>query len=226
MRIISGQAGGIQLKVPDQVARPTSDRVREALFSMLGELVLKARVLDLFAGSGALGLECLSRGAGSALFVEQHGPAAALIQTNLTRTRLPGGKVLKADAYLALKRLAVTGEQFDLVFADPPYTKKAGDTDHASQLLASEYLRKIVAPDGWVVLETMVTKRDSGVIPGWEVIRDRAYGSTRILLLQLPTRHDGENSGATVLQFDPAADAPCDAARGGQKDESPGREVD
>lgn len=223
MRIISGRAGGIHLKVPAMVARPTADRVREALFSMLGDLVDGARVLDLFAGSGALGLECLSRGAKEALFVEQHGPATVLIQENLGKTKLAGGKVTKADAFAALRRLADTGAKFDLVFADPPYTKKPGDTDFASLLLTNESLPKVLAPGGWVVLETMVTKRDSGVIPNWEVVRDRSYGSTRILLLQLPTISDAENSGAAVLQSDLANHAPGDAAGGDQKDASPGR---
>lgn len=221
MRIISGRAGGIHLKVPALVARPTADRVREALFSMLGDLVEDARVLDLFAGSGALGLECLSRGAREAVFVEQHAPAAALIQENLTRTKLPGGKVTRADAFAALRRLAESGAKFDLVFADPPYTKKPGDTDFGGQLLASEALRQVLSPGGWLVLETMVTKRDSEVIPNWEVVRDRSYGSTRILLLQLPTTTDGENPGAAVLQSDLALDAAGDAAGGDQEDESP-----
>lgn len=221
MRIISGTAGGIHLKVPPLVARPTADRVREALFSMLGELVDGARVLDLFAGSGALGLECLSRGSESATFVEQHAPAAALIQENLTRTKLKGGKVMRADAFAALRRFQELQQKFDLVFADPPYTKKPGDTDFSGQLLASEALRHLLEPGGLLVLETMVTKRDSGVIPNWEVVRDRAYGSTRILLLQLPTISDGETPGAADLQSDLPRDAAGDDAGSLEENEGP-----
>ena len=93
MRIISGLAGGIPIKVPDAVARPTTDKVRQALFSMLGELVADARVLDLFAGSGALGLEALSRGAKSVLFIDESRHACTAIRDNLTKTRLQGAQV-------------------------------------------------------------------------------------------------------------------------------------
>jgi 16S rRNA (guanine966-N2)-methyltransferase len=226
MRIIAGRAGGIHLKVPALVARPTADRVREALFSMLGEAVDGARVLDLFSGSGALGLECLSRGAAEAVFVEQHAPAAALIQENLARTRLPGGKVIRADAYATLRRFAEGGTTFDLIFADPPYTKKPGDPDYIARLLDSEHLGPVLAPSGLLVLETMVTKGGSGVIANWQVVRDRSYGSTRILVLQLPTHPDGATLGAVPLQSDVPSGAAGDAAGCHQEDESPGRAVE
>ncbi|MFZ4763336.1 MAG: 16S rRNA (guanine(966)-N(2))-methyltransferase RsmD [Roseimicrobium sp.] len=200
MRIISGTAGSMSLKVPASVARPTTDRVREAVFSMLGEAVAQASVLDLFAGSGAMGLECLSRGALSAQFVEQHSGACAVIEDNLKRSALLGGRVVKADAFAALRRWADDATRFDLIIADPPYAKKPGDTDFAGQLLASQDLRRLLAPGGLFVLETMVTKRDSSVIAGWDVVRDRAYGSTRILILQTDEKNDVETAGAAVLQ--------------------------
>ncbi len=92
MRIIAGAAGGITIRVPQAVTRPTMDRTRQALFSMLGDIVVGARVLDLFAGSGALGLEALSRGAAHAVFVEHHRAAAQVIRENLAAGR-EGGKV-------------------------------------------------------------------------------------------------------------------------------------
>ena len=184
MRIIAGRAGGITIKAPPAGTRPTSDRVREALFSMLGELVPDARVLDLFAGSGALGLEALSRGAREVCFVEQHAPACAVIEDNMRRAKLDGARVMKLEVTLALRRLAESGAQFDLIFADPPYVKQPGDTDFAARLLEDENLPRVLAPDGWLSLETMVTKHAPRAIFGWHVARDRAYGSTRVLLLQ------------------------------------------
>ena len=199
MRIIAGSAGGITIKVPDNVARPTTDRVREALFSMLGDALENARVLDLSAGSGALGLEALSRGAREAVFIEQNSGACAVISDNIKGSRLRAGRVMKGDVTTTLRRLAQSEERFDLVFADPPYAKKPGDADHGKELLQSENLRSILAPNGWFMLETMVTKRADDAMPQWTVVRDRAYGSTRILILQ-PMTNDAAISGAANLQ--------------------------
>lgn len=225
MRIISGTAGSIPIKVPDAVARPTTDRVREAVFSMIGDLVEDAQVLDLFAGSGAMGLEALSRGAREAVFAEQHSGACQVIQDNLTRTKLRGGRVTKGDAYASLRRLAEGGSQFQIIFADPPYAKKPGDTDHAQQLLQSPHLRQVLAPGGVVVLETMVTKHDTGVIADWEVIRDRAYGSTRILIVHIPTSDHVESPGAADLQYAPPSGRDRDGAGGMEEDAAEGRQA-
>jgi 16S rRNA (guanine966-N2)-methyltransferase len=196
MRIIAGRAGGITIKAPRADTRPTSDRVREALFSMLGELVPGARVLDLFAGSGALGLEALSRGAREACFVEQHSVACGVIENNVRRAKLDGARVLRSEVAAALRRLAESAAQFDLIFADPPYAKQAGDTDVAMLLLEDENLPRVLAPGGWLSLETMVTKHAPRPIFGWHVARDRAYGSTRVLLLQRPAH--AEAAGAMM----------------------------
>lgn len=122
-RIISGAAGGLRLQSPPgATTRPTSDRVREAMFSRLGHegLLDATRVLDLYAGSGALGLEALSRGARSAVWVEQSQAAARAIRRNLAATRLGAGEVVtdRVERYLARPG---AGEPFDLVLADPPY---------------------------------------------------------------------------------------------------------
>src|SRR5690606_13224230 len=104
MRIIAGKAGRLAIKVPSAVARPTTDFVRQAIFSILAERVVDARVLDLFAGSGALGLEALSRGARSCVFVDEHRQAATVIAENLKRARLEGGRVVRSEAATFLKR--------------------------------------------------------------------------------------------------------------------------
>src|SRR3954452_20656183 len=117
MRVVAGAAGGIQLDVPRSGVRPTMDRVKAAIFSSLGELVIGARVLDLFAGTGALGIEAMSRGAASALFVEENNVAAKTIEKNLSRAKLAGA-VRQQDVFVFL-RSSSAAEPFRIVFADP-----------------------------------------------------------------------------------------------------------
>ena len=126
MRVIAGIYGGRRLVAPKgDVARPTQDRVREAWFSILGEEVRDARVLDLFAGSGALGLEALSRGAASALFVEKARPSLLALDSNIEALGVADvAKVRKGDALKVAEGLGP--DSYDLVFADPPYDIGAG----------------------------------------------------------------------------------------------------
>jgi len=130
MRIIAGQFRSRQLKSPKgKTLRPTSDKLRETLFNVLGELVVDARFADLFAGTGAVGIEALSRGAREAVFVEKHLPSAALIKKNLESLEIREGvRVLALDALKALERLAeepaTTNARIDLLFIDPPYAEK------------------------------------------------------------------------------------------------------
>ncbi len=202
MRIISGTAGGLPIDVPKTVTRPTQDRVRQAIFSMLADRIEGARVLDLFAGSGALGLECLSRGAASALMVDQDRGAAEVIRRNLAKTRLEGGHVRQADVFKQVAALVTEGAQFDLIFADPPYTHKPGDTDFAAQLAASEHLPALLAPEGAFILECVVSKRSGPSVGTWVVERDREYGSTRILWLRKPEADTMTESPAPVPALD------------------------
>ncbi len=187
MRVIAGSAGGIPLKAPQGDTRPTTDRVREALFSTLGDSVKDARVLDLFAGSGALGIEALSRGAASALFVEQHRAAAGVLRGNLHKTRLAGGAIRQMDVFRALTDLARAGQVFDLIFADPPYTHSPRDTDFTRALLESAELPRLLAPEGVWLLECRVEKKDFPSRPPWLVIRQRDYGTTRLVWLRAAT---------------------------------------
>jgi 16S rRNA (guanine966-N2)-methyltransferase len=182
MRIISGKAGRTAIKVPAAVARPTTDFVRQAIFSILGETVEGARVLDLFCGSGALGLEALSRGAAYCVFVDEHRQAVAVTEENLKKSRLDGGRCVKAEAFSFLSRDAAT---YDLILADPPYWKGHGDTDLAAKLLALENFPQRLAADGYLVIEISSTQATppSG---HFRLIDRREYGSSAILILTHP----------------------------------------
>ena len=180
MRVIAGIAGGIRLDAPKTGVRPTMDRVKAAIFSSLGEEVIGARVLDLFAGSGALGIEALSRGAASALFVEENSAAIAAIEHNLTRTKLEG-HIRKQDVF-AFLHSAQTREPFRIVFADPPYEKTKTGAEFTRLLLADSRLAGMLEPTGVFVLE----KRPAESMPPmtlWNVTRAKAYGATEILFL-------------------------------------------
>ncbi len=178
MRIIAGKAGRIAIKVPSAVARPTTDFVRQALFSILGEKVEGAKVLDLFAGSGALGLEALSRGASSCTFVDESRQSTAVIAENLTKARLAGGHPVKAEVIPYLKRDVAS---YDLIFADPPYWKFYGDKDHIAELFKSALLPAHLAPGGWLIVE-ISSHQTSPVSEDFTLLERREYGSSAILL--------------------------------------------
>ena len=180
MRVISGSAGGIPLSVPEKVARPTMDKVRAAVFSSLGDAVPGARVLDLFAGSGALGIEALSRGAESAVFVDSDRQSAQCILRNLRKCRLDAASAQTMDAFRFIKTYAHPAA-YDLVFADPPYRKLEGDTDFVAPLLASAELAASLAPHGTFILETL-SSEDLPPLEKtpWELLRTRSYGESGI----------------------------------------------
>jgi 16S rRNA (guanine966-N2)-methyltransferase len=184
VRIISGTAGGLALEVPKSVTRPTQDRVRQAVFSMLGELVHGAHVLDLFAGTGAIALECLSRGAASAMMVDENKGACDVIRRNIAKTKLTGATVRQSDVFRLLPVLKSDGKQFDLIFADPPYTHCDADTDFVAKLLADEALPALLHTESHLILESHHFNRETKSWPGWEVLTDRNYGSTRIVWLR------------------------------------------
>jgi 16S rRNA (guanine966-N2)-methyltransferase len=180
MRIIAGKAGRVAIQVPPAVARPTTDFVRQALFSILSDRVSDARVLDLFAGSGAIGLEALSRGAASCVFVDDHRNADATIRKNLTKTKLAGGRVVRADVLAFLRRDTGT---YDIITADPPYWKHHGDTDHVKSLLDSGLLAPRLAPDGWFVAEAS-SRQTPHTADGWHLADHRSYGSSALWFYQ------------------------------------------
>ncbi len=176
LRIVAGSAGGRRLKVPKGVEiRPTQDRIKQAIFSALGERVPGARVLDLYAGTGALGLEALSRGAASAHFVEKNRITGRCIAENLALCGFAEtGRVLERDALDYLRKTPPT--PFDLVFADPPYDKTK--TDAALHPLFA-HIAPWLAPDGLLVWEYFSGQSLEG-IPGLQTLFQRRYGETGI----------------------------------------------
>jgi 16S rRNA (guanine966-N2)-methyltransferase len=181
MRVIAGRAGGVRLISPKNGVRPTMDRVKAAIFSSLGEMVIGARVVDLFAGTGALGIEALSRGADSALFVEEDRQSILAIEKNLSKTKL-AGRVRQQDVFGFLKNAEPVPEKFQIVFADPPYDKMKSGECFTDKLLANETLPQLLDRDGVFVLE----KRPGEQVPStklWQVTRQKTYGATEVLFL-------------------------------------------
>lgn len=181
MRVIAGRAGGLALHVPKSELRPTMDAVKGAIFSSLGDLVIGARVLDLFAGTGGLGIEALSRGAGAATFVESERRAVQSIEKNLAYTKLTG-VVQSMDVFRFLDRYA-SPASFDIIFADPPYAKIPGERDFTPELMGSESLPQALAPGGIFVLEHMPGAK-LALHGKWECFRQKRYGATEVAFLQ------------------------------------------
>ena len=179
-RIIAGFAGSRELKVPAAGTRPTSDRVREAVFGALEarDAIAGMRVLDLYAGSGALALEALSRGAAIATMVEKHPKAAATATANAELVRKAGNldaAVTRVVTSSVSSFLATTGGEYDLVFIDPPYDVDNSEVEHALEALAPR-----LAEYGEIVLERS-TRTVAPVIPaGLTLDKARAYGETTI----------------------------------------------
>jgi 16S rRNA (guanine966-N2)-methyltransferase len=177
LRIIAGTHKGRRIAAPKgDHTRPTGDRVREALFNLVGP-VDGASVLDLYAGSGALGLEALSRGARRCVFVESDGAACRVIRANLETLGLTGALVLQRDAVAVLQEERTAGRRHDLVLLDPPYEGWAALEQRLGELLPA-----IVTDDGLVVVET-----DAQVEPALPLdpVTTRRYGSARLTLFSV-----------------------------------------
>lgn len=189
MRIIGGTAAGLILKTPEGLGvRPTPDLVRQAIFNSLGERVLDARVLELFGGTGALSLECLSRGAASAICIELSRKHARFIEQNFTATRVASGKfqLRLQDVFTAIPQLAASGAEFDLIVADPPFgDKNVGrrSTSMSQRLLDEEQLPLLLAPGGLFVLGH--TSRDTVTLtPAWEEVKVMRHGDSMMRFLK------------------------------------------
>lgn len=206
MRIIGGIAAGRLLRVPDGFdVRPMPDKVKLAVFNSLGERVFNARTLDLFSGTGALGLEVLSRGAAGLVSVERHPRHVRFYRDNLAATGLPAEAVeLRVqDVFLALPQLRSLGRQFDLVIADPPYGEKnvgRRSTSLAQRLLDDLDLPALMAPEGLLVLGH--ARRDTLQIPArWTDRKQLHHGDTVIRFLVASATEATQEPG------EPGADA-------------------
>ncbi|MBK9140341.1 MAG: 16S rRNA (guanine(966)-N(2))-methyltransferase RsmD [Verrucomicrobia bacterium] len=189
MRIIGGIAAGRLLKVPGGLAvRPTPDIVKQAVFNRLGARVAGARVLELFAGSGALGLECLSRGAAEVVAVERASRHAAFIRANLTLAGLEATRfeLRTQDVFPAVHQLAAAGRSFDLILADPPFGEKnvgRRSTSASQALLDEPALPRLLARGGVFVLGH--THRDTLTItPAWRVVKQLHHGDSMMTFLE------------------------------------------
>jgi len=174
MRVIAGRLKGRRLAAVRGAMRPTADRVREAVFNILGEEIVGARVLDLFAGSGALGIEALSRGAREAVFVEQHPTALSVLRRNLGLCGLTAqAAVLAQPVAAAIRGLAARGENFEIVFCDPPYGH-----DLVKDTLERLGEAGLVVPGGLVAAEH---GRKDDAAPAYASLgrmQERRYGDT------------------------------------------------
>jgi 16S rRNA (guanine(966)-N(2))-methyltransferase RsmD len=177
MRVIAGRLGGRELRAPKGTAtRPTTDRVREALFSVLGD-VTGARVLDLYAGSGALGIEALSRGAASAVFVESHAPALAALRGNIARLDLASSTTVLALRVERAGTALRTRAPFDLVLCDPPWAELDACIRAVSRLLEPALL----AADARVVIEHPTRSEvEMGGAPALAFASRRTWGDTSV----------------------------------------------
>ena len=176
MRVITGTARGVQLKTPEGLTtRPTSDRVKEAMFSIIHFDIPGADVLDLFGGTGQLGIEALSRGAKNAVFVDAGEPACRLIRENLKRARMEGqGRVVRSDY---LEYLSRSREQFDIILLDPPY----------AEVFLENALKRITEIDilrsgGIIVAERPLGKELPWEFEGYQRSKDYKYGKTLLTI--------------------------------------------
>jgi len=187
MRIITGSAKGIKLKAPSGLdTRPTADRVKESVFNILRDIVIDARVLDIFAGTGNLGLEALSRGAKTAVFVDHSHDSIGMIKENAHHTKLlEHTEIYKNDVLRALDQLVQAGRSFDLLFCDPPY--KQGFVQTVLEKLDNH---PIMAQGGVVVIEH---SRHEKIVDEWEHLqlrRTERYGATLVSFLLYKTKQE------------------------------------
>ncbi len=182
MRIIGGEYRGRKIRYPElEQVRPTKDRVREAVFNMIAEWISGARVLDLFAGSGSYGLEAVSRGAASVLFVEENGQCVRTIGENVDTLGCSARTlIISGDVFDALKRFGSAGkEKFDLIFADPPFRQ---DTAKKTLLAINNY--DIVNRSGLLVIEHHVGESLQGVAGDITLFKQKTYKDISISLFK------------------------------------------
>ena len=193
MRITGGEWARRLITAPGERVRPTQDKVRQALFSSLGARVVGCRFLDLFAGSGAVGLDALSRGAAHVCWVEADGRVLRVLRENVQNLCGEGGegtvatRIVRADAFRFLA--GPDAGTFDIIFADPPYDR-TGESDWLRNTLKALEATPILAAGGLLIMEQTVRTPLSAWL-GWRVVGDKTYGETRLLTLA----HDADETG-------------------------------
>lgn len=183
MRVISGSARGRKLKAPEGVTtRPTTDRIKESLFNIIAGDLYDCRFLDLFSGSGSMGIEALSRGAQKAVFVDNNKNSISVINENIRATRFEDKSlVLNLDISSAVSRLGNMGEKFDIIFMDPPYNRGFVESTLTYIIKAD-----ILSDDGYVIAEQSQEDKIPQ-IPGLEVFRVKDYKITKMTFLSKAT---------------------------------------
>ena len=181
MRIITGKARGLKLTTPKNMdVRPTSDRVKESLFNIIGTKIVGTHVLDLFAGTGNLGLEAWSRGAEKVVFIDESQASLQLVRSNIAKAKAEKETtVIKGNAVKAIADLAARGERFDFIFCDPPYNKGL-----PAQIIEQVAKYDIVISGGYLIVEHSQHESLSELPLKLEIIRSEKYGETLISFLR------------------------------------------
>ncbi len=194
MRVISGQAKGHPLKaVPGNNTRPTTDKVKESMFSIIGPYFEGDRVLDLFAGTGGLGIEALSRGAEHAVFIDVNAKSIEVVKANLASTKLSAkAEVYRNDASRALKLLERQGKPFDILFLDPPYSMT-----NCGELLLEAASRRLVADRAVAVVEHSPEVQYEDRYGGFERTKHVTYGEVALSIYRYYSEADPATEGAT-----------------------------
>lgn len=182
MRVISGKVRGLKLDTPkNEDVRPTTDRVKESLFNIISPYIIDSNVLDLFAGTGSLGIECLSRGASYATFVDVSKESIKIVKSNIEKARVENeSTILNMDFKSAIKRLRLQNKKFDIIFMDPPYYKNMF-IDAISNIDSADLLSQ----DGIIVVEHDKQDKFEDKIGRLEKIRDKKYGNTTLTFYKL-----------------------------------------
>lgn len=177
MRVISGKVRGLKLNAPkNDDVRPTTDRVKESLFNMINSYMMESDILDLFAGTGSLGIECLSRGANKCVFVDSSKDSIAIVKSNVKKARVENESViLNSDFKSAIKSLSLKNQQFDVIFMDPPYYKNM-----FSDALTAVDSNNLLKEDGIIIVEHDTKDKFPDSIGRLYKSRDKKYGNTTI----------------------------------------------
>ena len=187
MRVISGSARGLKLKAPEGMnTRPTLDRIKESLFNMIAADMYDCRFLDLFSGSGAMGIESLSRGGQNAVFVDNNKESIDVIKQNINGAKVSDrAEVMSCDVTSAISKLAQKGKTFDVIFMDPPYDK--GLVELSLQAIVKN---NILSKDGYIIAEQS-TEEEIPEIAGLKVTRVKEYRITRMTFLPYADEYGG-----------------------------------